>query len=309
MALPEGPEAAAAFLAVSSAATSAPLNPAYRDEEVEFYLSDLRAKAVVVQRGTAPTVWRVATAMRIQVIELFPVPGAPAGDFRLQAAADFGLEPALAQPEDIALILHTSGTTSRPKMVPLTHRNLIASARNIRSTLQLDSTDCCLNIMPLFHIHGLVAAVLSSIAAGSSVVCTPGFHAPLFLAWMREFQPTWYTAVPTMHQAILARAEAERETLGQSRLRFIRSSSAALAPQVARRLADVFQAPVVEAYGMTEASHQVASNPLPPGVCKLGSVGLPAGSQIAVMDTWGASRTWGSSAKLSFADLTSRPVT
>ena len=140
---------------------------------------------------------------------------------------------ASAEADDIALLLHTSGTTSRPKIVPLTHANLAASAANIGATLRLTPDDRCLNIMPLFHIHGLVAAVLASLAAGGSVVCTPGFNAlQLLRAGSSEAKPTWYTAVPTMHQAILPRAERNAEV---DRARDRCASSARPRPRCRRR--------------------------------------------------------------------------
>jgi len=172
-------------------------------------------------------------------------------------------------------------------MVPLTHRNLCAGATNVLRALQLSPADRCLNVMPLFHIHGLVAALLASLAAGASVVCTPGFLATHFFDWLEELRPTWYTAVPTMHQSILGRADQNAEVIARRPLRLIRSSSSALPPQVMAGLEKAFGAPVIEAYGMTEASHQMASNPLPPRPRKPGSVGLPAGPEIAVMNEAG----------------------
>ncbi len=281
--LPNGPEMAAAFLSVSSVATCAPLNPAYHAEEFDFYLSDLNAAAVIVQRGGESPVREAARARGIAIIELSPTKNAPAGTFTLDFGAEVSGEPTFAEADDIALVLHTSGTTSRPKIVPLTHANLVSSALHIRRALELTSEDRCLNVMPLFHIHGLIGAVLSTVAAGGSIVCTPGFQAPKFFGWIDEFHPTWYTAVPTMHQAILARAQSNREILGRNRLRFVRSSSAALPPVVMKNIEEAFQAPVIESYGMTEASHQMASNPLPPGKRKPGSVGLAAGPEIAIM--------------------------
>jgi acyl-CoA synthetase (AMP-forming)/AMP-acid ligase II len=188
---------------------------------------------------------------------------------------------------DTALVLHTSGTTSRPKIVPLLQRNVLATARHITETLALTPDDVCLNIMPLFHIHGLMAATLSSLAAGAQVCCTPGFNALKFFAWLDEVKPTWTTAVPTMHQAILSRAGRNQEILARSRLRFIRSSSASLPPQVMAELEKTFRAPVLESYGMTEAAHQMAANPLPPRPRKPGSVGIAAGPEIAIMDEKG----------------------
>ena len=181
------------------------------------------------------------------------------------------------------MLLHTSGTTSRPKIVPLSQRNLAASATHIGRTLQFTSADCGLNIMPLFHIHGLIAGVLAPLSAGSHVFCTPGFNALKFFAWMDEAKPTWYTAVPTMHQAILGRASKNLDVIARHPLRFIRSSSSSIPPQVIKELEEVFKAPLVESYGMTEATHQMASNPLPPAVRKPGTVGVAAGPEVAIM--------------------------
>jgi acyl-CoA synthetase (AMP-forming)/AMP-acid ligase II/acyl carrier protein len=284
--LPDGPELAAAFLSISSCATFAPLNPAYREEEFDFYMTDLRAKALVVPANHPSPARAVARKHGIPILELRTVPGAPAGQFLLEPAQGRVEVPALkdwATPDDVALILHTSGTTSRPKIVPLTHRNLCNSAGHIATTLGLTSHDRGLCVMPLFHIHGLIGALMSSIWAGASVVCPPGFSATGFFAWLSEFKPTWYSAVPTMHQAILSQAPQHQEIIQASRLRLIRSSSSALPPTIMRRLEEVFAAPVIEAYGMTEASHQMASNPLPPKVRKPGSVGQAAGPEVAIM--------------------------
>ncbi|HVG47642.1 MAG TPA: AMP-binding protein, partial [Rubellimicrobium sp.] len=185
-------------------------------------------------------------------------------------------------PDDVALILHTSGTTSRPKIVPLLQSNLAASARHIGAALQLSPADCCLNMMPLFHIHGLVAAVSASLAAGASVWCTPGFDALRFFSWLDDARPTWTTAVPTMHQAILARAPRNADAIACIPLRFIRSSSASLPAQVMQELSRTFGCPVIEAYGMTEAAHQMTSNPLPPRPQKPGSVGVAAGPEVRI---------------------------
>ena len=187
----------------------------------------------------------------------------------------------------IALILHTSGTTSRPKMVPLSQANLAASAANIVATLGLAPSDRCLNVMPLFHIHGLVAPVLATLAAGASVSCSPGFDALRFFSWLSEVKPSWYSAVPTMHQAILARARRNEEAVQANELRFIRSSSASLPPQVMQQLEATFGVPVIEAYAMTEAAHQMCSNPLPPAARKPGCVGPAAGPEVAIKDAAG----------------------
>ncbi len=281
--LPNGPEMATAFLSVAAGATAAPLNPAYRTAELEYFLQDLAARALITLRGFETPAVNVAEKLGIPTLFLVPDEEL-AGMFKLEGKQlDLKTTPGPAMWDDIALVLHTSGTTSKPKIVPLTHRNLATSADNIRQTLKLTSRDCCLNIMPLFHIHGLMAATLASISAGASLVCTPGFYAPQFFEWVEKFKPTWYTAVPTMHQAILARAAANLDVLEETQLRFVRSSSASLPPQVMAELEQTFNCPVIEAYGMTEASHQMASNPLPPRERKPGSVGPAAGPEVAIM--------------------------
>ena len=288
--LPNGPEMATAFACIGSGATTAPLNPGYRADELAFYLQDLRARALVVEAGAHGPAIDVARELRVPVIELVRERERGAGTFSLRpvdATRGAAALPGLAGPDDVALVLHTSGTTSRPKMVPLLQRNVTASARNIVDALALGPGDVCLNIMPLFHIHGLIAATLSSFAAGAQVSCTPGFNALRFYHWLDEVKPTWYTAVPTMHQAILARADRHHDVLARSRLRFVRSSSASLPPQVMAHLEQTFRAPVVEAYGMTEAAHQMASNPLPPRPRKPGTVGVAAGPEIAIMNEQG----------------------
>jgi acyl-CoA synthetase (AMP-forming)/AMP-acid ligase II/acyl carrier protein len=211
----------------------------------------------------------------------------PAGWLSLSADGHVGAAPSADGESHPALLLHTSGTTARPKLVPLSQENLVASALNIQGWLKLTQADCCLNIMPLFHIHGLVGALLSSLAGGSGVICSSGFNATRFLDDVHEQRPTWYTAVPTMHQAIAARGEVDPLRCSGTTLRFIRSSSAALAPQVALSLETLFGVPVVESYGMTEAAHQMCANPLPPATRKPGSVGVAAGPEVAVMDEKG----------------------
>jgi acyl-CoA synthetase (AMP-forming)/AMP-acid ligase II len=288
--LDNGPQMAAAFIAIAANATAAPLNPAYRADEFEFYLTDLKAKLLILAADQDSPAIAVAEKLGIPIARLQVLPERGAGYFDLHfpsqpksAAANGGSGAA----EDIALVLHTSGTTSRPKIVPLRQRNICASARHIRGTLAFTNADRGLNIMPLFHIHGLIAGVLAPLSAGGEVFCTPGFNALKFFSWMAEARPTWYSGVPTMHQAILSRAAKSTEVIKANPLRFIRSSSSSLPPQVIRELETVFTAPVVEAYSMTEAAHQMTSNPLPPGKRKPGSVGVAAGPEVCVLDPQG----------------------
>ncbi len=279
--LPNGPEMATAFVTVAQVATTAPLNPAYREDEYAFYLEDLKAKALLIGADDDGPAHAAAQKLGLPVIRLSVPEGAAAGYFTLSSdmSGDASRAPTA---QDVALILHTSGTTSRPKIVPLLQSNVAASAHHIRESLALTPEDRCLNVMPLFHIHGLLAAVSASLAAGGSVFCTGGFNALNFFAMMDEARPTWFTAVPTMHQAILARAGRNADTIANNPLRFLRSSSASLPAQVMVQLQETFGSPVIEAYGMTEAAHQMACNPLPPRAQKPGAVGVEAGPKVRV---------------------------
>ena len=278
--LPNGPEMAAAFVTVAQSTTTAPLNLAYKEDEFAFYLKDLKAKAIIVETGYDCPARSVAKRFDMIVIELTATD--PAGSFTLSTTATGNAADTLPASDDVALILHTSGTTSRPKIVPLLQSNVAASAVNVRESLALTRDDCCLNVMPLFHIHGLIAAVSGSLAAGASISCAPGFDALKFYSWLEEVNPSWYTAVPTMHQAILARAPRNAAIIENARLRFLRSSSSSLPGPVMTELANTFGAPVVEAYGMTEAAHQMCCNPIEPGRQKPGAVGLPAGPEVRI---------------------------
>jgi acyl-CoA synthetase (AMP-forming)/AMP-acid ligase II/thioesterase domain-containing protein len=282
-----GAEAATAFLGIASAAICAPLNPSYRQAELEFYLGDLQARALVVSSTLDTTARDVARALDIEVLELAVDESRPAGSFELSPAGEDAVDPWTPDGEAEALVLHTSGTTARPKIVPLAHRHLLASARNVAASLELRSSDRCLNVMPLFHIHGIVAALLSSLWARGSVVCAPGFHQVRFFEWLDELEPTWVTAVPTMYQSLLERVRRDPRLVERHSLRLLRSSSAPLPIPVLEALEEAFQVPVLEAYGMTEAAHQMASNPHPPGIRKPGSVGRPAGPEIQILDEAG----------------------
>ena len=288
--MPNGPEMALAFLAISSFATAAPLDPQYQASDLEFYLSDLNADGLLIHSEIDSSARNIAKMLNIPVFEAVFDTNKPAGVFTISSQTKFVLSgklPSFSQAKDIALLLHTSGTTSRPKLVPLSQQNLCSSAGNIVKTLNLSETDRCLNITPLFHIHGLIAALLASITAGGSVVCSSGLDTNYFFAWLLDLKPTWYTGVPTMHQAILSTICSNFTSKKSHSLRFIRSASSALAPQIMSSLEKTFHVPVIEAYGMTEAANQIASNPLPPGLRKPGSVGQPTGQQVTILDQAG----------------------
>jgi acyl-CoA synthetase (AMP-forming)/AMP-acid ligase II len=292
--LPNGPEMAVAVLAVMAIAACVPMNPAYTTEEVEKYFTDLQPRALITQSGVDSAARRVALSRGIRVIELSARVDGEAGLFTFNEDERLAPSQQSISPDDVAVLLPTSGTTSRPKIVPQTHASICTSAYAHGATLALKETDRCLNVLPLFHGHGLHATLAASLAAGASVVCTPGFDVNSFSAWLTAFQPTWYSAVPTMHQAMLAQARHNGERLASYRLRFVRSSSAPLPPRAFAELEQTFDAPVIEWYGMTEVtSSPIACNPLPPRQRKAGSVGVPVSLDVAIMDEGGALRPSG----------------
>ena len=287
MALPNGLPAIVAFLAASEAGTAAPLNPGYKEDEFRFYLEDTNARVLLLPPDGAADARRAA-GDRVPVLSvemdasgtvtISETPGAAA-----EGVAE-GRSYAPPTVDDTALILHTSGSTGRPKRVPLKHANLSISARNVAASYQLTPDDVSLCVMPLFHVHGLVASTLATLATGGTVIVPAKFSPLSFWRVARDHGATWYSAVPTMHQLLLARADPAAKPAGAEKLRFIRSCSAALPPQVMHDLEAAFGAPVLEAYGMTEAAHQRASNPLPPAARKAGSVGPGTNVGISIRD-------------------------
>jgi acyl-CoA synthetase (AMP-forming)/AMP-acid ligase II/surfactin synthase thioesterase subunit/acyl carrier protein len=266
--LPNGPAMLVATVATMCVAVCAPMNSAYTRNELEALAADVGAVAVVTTPGSTGPATRLAEERGLVRVE-----------FEAGGTAVHGLDPGLpAAPDEgsVALLLHTAGTTARPKQVPLTHANLAAAAGNVVESLHLTPADRCLNVMPLFHSHGLLGAALSTLCAGASIACAGGMDPRRFLNWATELGCTWYTAASTLHQLVM---DAPGEWKG---LRFMRSASGPLPPQVALALEERFGAPMIEVYGMTEA-YQIAANPLPPGERRLGTVGRPTGTDVALL--------------------------
>ncbi len=288
MALPNGVEVITAFLGVATAAaTAAPLNPAYTTDEFRFYLADIEAKVLIVPPGGGEQARAAAPAGTLLIEASLSSDGQV--QFEVAGASPFPRKHTEPTSDDVALFLHTSGTTSRPKGVPLSHANLLTSAANVVATYALTPEDISLCVMPLFHVHGLVASTLATFRSGGTLVVPARFSAGAFWPVVKAHRATWYTAVPTIHQVLLARADEDQAPApGTTGLRFIRSCSSALAPATMAGLETRFGCPVLEAYGMTEAAHQMASNPLPPASRKPGSVGQGTGVQVAIMDDTGA---------------------
>ena len=299
-ALTNGLPVIVAFLAAGVAGTAAPLNPAYKEDEFRFYLDDTAAKVLILPPDGADEARRAAIERGVPILT---IDMDAAGNVTLRRATASGSAKALAEGpldrkpvvpptvDDVALVLHTSGSTGRPKRVPLRHANLSISAQNVAASYALTTDDVSLCVMPLFHVHGLVASTLATFASGGTVVVPAKFSPLSFWRTARDHGVTWYSAVPTLHQLLLARAgdpsDPSRRPAGTEKLRFIRSCSASLPPAVMHALEAAFGAPVLEAYGMTEAAHQMASNPLPPSQRKPGSVGRGTDVRISIMDKAG----------------------
>jgi acyl-CoA synthetase (AMP-forming)/AMP-acid ligase II/aryl carrier-like protein len=281
--LPRGPESAVATVAIATAAVCVPLNPAFTADEWRRYFGDLRISALLTHADMDPAARGVAHALGIPVIDLLPRPSeGPAGFHLVAAAMQRPVEDALAANTDDAFVLLTSGTSSRPKMVPLTHAAVCLSARNVGATLALRPRDRLLNVLPLFHGHGLISGLVAALTAGSSVICPPDFDADSFFGWLSEFRTTWYTAVPAIHRAVLSAAARHKNSARRISLRLIRSASSTLPPELLGSLEGLFGVPVIDTYGMTEAATQIAANPLERR--KPGSVGRATGPEIAIFD-------------------------
>ena len=224
MALPNGAATIVSFLAASIAGTAAPLNPAYRYEEFLFYLEDTNARVIILPPDGAGEARRAAQDRNVQVLV---AETDAAGNVRLAGSAGAAGSARRPQADDIALVLHTSGSTGRPKRVPLRHRNLAVSVKNIARTYELAPADRSLCVMPLFHVHGLMASTMATLYTGGTVVVPSKFNPLSFARVVRDHGVTWYSAVPTIHQLVLARRGGQE---GFPSLRFVRSCSASLAP-------------------------------------------------------------------------------
>jgi acyl-CoA synthetase (AMP-forming)/AMP-acid ligase II len=281
MALGNGPDFVQLILAINAlGAAAAPLNPAYTFDELSFYLGDIAPRLLLLP-ASLPNAERAAAAGGITTARVVEGAGGPP-----ELSLEGSIVSAVAAheqgaPDDVALVLHTSGTTSRPKQVPLLQRNVTASARTIAAHYRLGTGDVSFCVMPLFHVHGLVASTLATLAAGGSVVVPRRFTPHRFWAQARRFGATWVSAGPTLHQMILDKAGDEQ---APATLRFTRSCSSALSPALLARAEDRYGVAMLEAYGMTEASHQMSSNPLPPAPHHAGSVGIPTGTEIGIVD-------------------------
>ena len=279
--LDNGVEFITSFLSVINRCIAAPLNPSYSLAEYDFYYHDLQPKMVITNYYKDHPAVLCAKKNKIEIVN--------SKNFIFSIKKTLKKKKVKSEssptPNDIALVLHTSGTTSRPKMVPLSHKNLLKSCENITKALKIKETDKNIILMPSFHIHGIVASILAPLYKGSKVVALPKFNVLSFYNFLDKHNPTWFTAVPTMLQSIVDRSKNNKEIIKRNKLRFIRSSSASLPAPTLSGIENIFNVPVIESYGMTEASHQMTTNLLPPNKRKIGSVGVPIGLSIRIVSS------------------------
>lgn len=271
------------------------LNPELTEDEFEYALTDSRSAAVIVQNDNSP-----ACNMAIRLhrgVVIWPE-GSAIGDIGTRGLPDnlmAGEAPCAARvtqspesnsdSENAAILMYTSGTTSRPKGVPLTQSNLVASAESFIRCFALSEQDVALMVMPLFHIHGLAGVTFSTLVSGGTVVVAPKFSASSFWQLVTTHGVTWYSAAPTIHRILLRRAQSE--PLPPHNLRFVRFSSAPMSEDEIIELEKAFDTAFLAGYGLTEAANQVTCNPLPPGKRKHSTVGTPQGVDVAILDCEG----------------------
>jgi acyl-CoA synthetase (AMP-forming)/AMP-acid ligase II len=282
---PDTAETAVALLSVAAVATAAPLNPDSTESEFTAAFHQLGVDVVLAHVEAPLAASQAATSAGTPVIHYAAVPKGPAGVFELMCGVSRKLPPPRRAREGVAFVLQTSGTTGHPKTVPLVDERIMITAQNIAQRLSLSERDCALSIMPLFHVHGILNVLLSSLSGGASVFYGGRFDPMRFFDWLGEADATWYSAVPAMHDAVLARARLEGRRL-TGKLRFVRSSSASLLARTRGALEDFFGVPVIESYGMTEVD-QIASQQLPPAMGKPGSVGVSGGTEIRIVTASG----------------------
>ncbi len=271
---PEGPAGVVVLLSLLETAVCCPVNPAFSGSECQALLKVMNPRAVLVPSGMARSLRDAADQCRTAIVETsVPTPGAAVRPRLSGVPLPPGGDP--GEHKGDALLLRTSGTTAEGKIVALTRDNVVAAARATVRAYRLGPQDRRLNVMPLFHVQGLVGSMIASLVAGSSVVCLPSFDPAQTLRCLAEYEVTWFSASPTMHRKLL-----DLRPGPLPRLRFVRCGSSALPTGLREELEAAYGVPVVESYGMSEA-HQIASTPLSPAPAVGGMV--PTGSRIGVL--------------------------
>jgi len=286
VALPAGPECAVAVLAVSGCTTCAPINPELDEETLRHLLRSMCIDALIVPARENSHVVRAAERANVAMLELRVPPDAHAGEFALSIGTrrpPVAIEP--PRVGDIAVLTHTSGTTSLPKIVPLAQHGVAEAARAYVEARGINGHDRALLMAPLYNIAGLRRNLLPALMVGGSAVCPPGLDPAHFVEWLEHYRPTHYFGAAAQHIAVLDILENHRAPIRHC-LRFVLSGAATLPSAAAERLERILGVPVLEGYGMTEAG-SIAQAPRLPARSPRGSVGLACNSEVAIMDADG----------------------
>ena len=283
IAMPNGPHAALAIVAVACSAVSIPLNPAQTLREIESSFASLAPDAVLLPKGSDSVVRRLADRLRIKILEVRSQEGSLGITIEEPQAsiAAAPAEPDEPDPEAPAFILQTSGTTAKPKLIPTSHRNMLAAAARVQTWFDLTPQDRCLCVSPVFYAHGLHVMVFTPLLTGGSVAMPVDATRPNYSEWFEDLGPTWYSAGPTLHRMVLDQAKSKADARTAHSLRFVLSGGAPLPFDLLEDLQQTLGVPVVEHYGSSEGM-QICSNRLKPNTFKLGTVGIPLPGVVIV---------------------------
>jgi acyl-CoA synthetase (AMP-forming)/AMP-acid ligase II len=281
VALPNGPEAALAIVAIACSAVAVPFDLKLTLPEIELRLRLLRLDAVVVLRGSPSAMRTAAERAKLPVVE-----AKIRSPERLEATLIVPKAEAAAPsnepgPEAPAFILQTSGTTGQPKLIPYSHSNMLAAARRVQSWFTLTADDRCLSATPIYYCHGLTVTVFDSLLSGGSIAFPRDGLTVDIDEWFGTLQPTWFTAGPTLHRFVMEKAAQRGNVRSLHRLRFVVSGGAPLPSDVRHGLEAALGVPVLEHYGATEAA-QVSANLPPPGAAKAGTCGIPEKGSLII---------------------------
>ncbi|KAL7933582.1 hypothetical protein V8C35DRAFT_59088 [Trichoderma chlorosporum] len=288
IALPNGPLLAATCIAVTSYYTSAPINPAAGAEQFRADVQQAGAQFILTTSDDCSRLGLTDPWVAAAGIEVFLMKWDKNDLIDIQDLDGVTLQPPKQKPnhnraDDFGLILFTSGTSGSKKVVPLTIHSIISGIGFVVDSWGLAAPDICLNMMPLYHVGGLVRNVFAPIFSGGSTVCCSAFDPNLFWDVIQEVPVTWYYASPSMHALILAAASERQAALQQSRIRLTCNAAGGLLPSLACRLRDTFKCTILPSYGMTECM-PISTPPLNYQLDREGTSGTSTGPEISILD-------------------------
>ncbi len=283
IAAPNSPASCLMFMAiVSSGFVAVPLNLVAGSAILAYTIEHSETKFIFVADDCRDLIASAVAQQNnsVKLIKLDPVRGPDLAALPVEIN-DLKLEDIKSKPNDIALLMYTSGTTGKPKGVMLSHANLLAAGRFISTGHEIDGNDSGLCVLPIYHINGMCVTVMGTIVSASTLVVPHKFSVNSFWKIIAKFKCSWFSAVPTQFSYILNYEETPEDI---SSLRFARSASAPLSPDIHKKFEKRFGIPIIETMGLTETGSQITTNPMPPGQRKIGSPGKAYGNQIMIGD-------------------------